>query len=237
MGEYCSYCEARLSASLAVEHVRPKKPQGATQVDLTRLLSWDNFLLACTNCNSTKGNTDVVITDYLWPDCDNTFSAFIYSEGGIVSARESTVTIKAQNMITLVGLDKRPDTTDASDRRWLNRKEVWDIAVLSRERLANNDIIALREQIIETAKGYGYWSVWMTVFANDADMLARFFVCFPGTSPECFDNHYAPVTRPGGQCWFVYSHPFLWRAPVNSHFSRVNNVGFWHRAAFQIRIP
>lgn len=200
MGEYCSYCEARLSASLAVEHVRPKKPPGAEQVDLARALSWDNFLLACTNCNSTKGDTDVVIADYLWPDCDNTFSAFIYSEGGIVSASQSAVTVKAQNMITLVGLDKRPDRADASDRRWLNRKEVWDIAVYSRENLANNDIIALREQIIYTAKGYGHWSIWMTVFAHDADMQARFFACLPGTSPECFDDHFAPVVRPGGQC-------------------------------------
>lgn len=200
MGDYCSYCEARLPSSLAVEHVKPKKPPGANQVDLARALSWDNFLLACTNCNSTKGDIDVVITDYLWPDCDNTFAAFVYSEGGIVSVRQSTVMVKAQNMITLVGLDKRLDRADASDRRWLNRKEVWDIATESRDDLAHNDIVALRKQIAITAKGYGFWSVWMTVFAHDEDMLTRFLSCQPGTSTECFDARCISVARPGGQC-------------------------------------
>jgi hypothetical protein len=45
----------RLEASLAVEHVLPKKPEGVTEIIKSRELDWENFLLACTNCNSTKG--------------------------------------------------------------------------------------------------------------------------------------------------------------------------------------
>ena len=44
------------------------------------------------------------------------------------------------------------------------QKEVWDIAVHSRDNLAKNDIIALREQIIFTAKAYSYLDIWRTVF-------------------------------------------------------------------------
>lgn len=200
MGQYCSYCEARLPSGLAVEHVKPKKPPGATQVNQIRALSWDNFLLACVNCNSTKGDTDVIIADYLWPDSDNTFSAFVYAEGGIVRPAQSALSPKALNMIKLVGLDKQLDEDDASDRRWLNRKEVWDIAERARQRLVAGDTPDMREQIVETATGHGFWSVWMTVFAQDMDMLYRFIACLPGTSTECFDVNCMSVIRPGGQC-------------------------------------
>lgn len=48
IGQYCSYCEMPLAASLAVEHMLPKVwfPLYA--------VSWDNFLLACPICNSVK---------------------------------------------------------------------------------------------------------------------------------------------------------------------------------------
>lgn len=40
LGEYCSFCEGRIAANLAVEHILPKSlhPQLA--------LCWDNFLMA-----------------------------------------------------------------------------------------------------------------------------------------------------------------------------------------------
>ncbi|QEP43018.1 HNH endonuclease [Ectothiorhodospiraceae bacterium BW-2] len=203
IGEYCSYCEMHLDTSLAVEHVQPKHPPGATQVDQTRALNWNNFLLACTNCNATKGNTDVDLSEYLWPDRDNTFRALKYSEGGVVSpAMDGDLKQKAINTIGLTGLDKTPNDHKASDRRWLNRKEAWDIAVRSSKRLANNDNNDFREQIVDTALANGFWSVWITVFKEDADMLRRFLEAFPGTCQECFDvtNGYAPIVRQGGQC-------------------------------------
>ena len=65
LGEFCSYCEMRLEAGLAVEHIQPKKPDGATGVISDRESDWQNFLLACPNCNSTKGNTEVIIEDII----------------------------------------------------------------------------------------------------------------------------------------------------------------------------
>lgn len=201
MGEYCSYCEMQLDASLAVEHVQPKQPLGAIAVNAARALSWDNFLLACTNCNSTKGNEDVYLPDYLWPDRDNTFRAIRYASGGLVSAIPGIADVQASNLIKLVGLDKTPDTSTASDRRWLNRKEAWEIAERARDRLARCSSGDMKEQIIETAQAKGYWSIWMTVFENDPDMLLRLIEGFLGTSKQCFNfSNGDAVGRLGGQC-------------------------------------
>jgi hypothetical protein len=187
LGEYCSYCEMQLDASLAVEHVQPKKPPGAKAALPERELAWGNFLLACTNCNSTKWNTDVVLGDYLWPDRDNTFHSLSYSEGGRIDSATGPQKAQADRLIALVGLQKAPDTVEASDRRWLNRREAWDMAVRAKERLARCPGDDMKEQIIETVQAKGFWSIWMTVFKNDADMQARLIAALPGTRTEYFE--------------------------------------------------
>lgn len=198
IGERCSYCEMHLDASLAVEHVKPKKPPGAVVAMPERELAWENFLLACTNCNSTKGDKDVVLEDYIWPDRDNTFMALTYSEGGRVSPSGGAREVHAQNMITLVGLDKTPETAEASDRRWLNRREAWDIAQESLADLRKNDTPELRRQIIRTVKAGAYWSIWMTVFEAYPDMRRDIINAIAGTSTACFDaiGGYVPIDRP-----------------------------------------
>jgi len=200
LGEYCSYCEMRLGASLAVEHVQPKKPFGAADVNEERALSWNNFLLACTNCNSTKGNTDINIYDYLWPDQDNTFRAIRYAEGGLVSVVPGVAEIHAKKIIELIGLNRTPDTPEASDRRWLNRREAWEMAIRAKDRLMCCNVDAMREQIIELVVAKGFWSIWMTVFKDDIDMLQRLMNALPGTSKTCFDATHQPIARSGGQC-------------------------------------
>jgi hypothetical protein len=207
LGEYCSYCGMELDTSLAVEHVRPKQPPWAPTVLLCRSQDWNNFLLACTNCNSTKSNTDVTMSDYVWPHIDNTFRAFTYSVGGVIKTSDAITSAglsqKIDNTIKLVGLDKMPNDQKASDRRWRNRREAWDIASRAKGRLtrdqSNND---LKEQIVETAQAKGYWSVWYTVFSGNADIRRRLIEAFPGTCADCFDplNDYTPLPRPGGQC-------------------------------------
>ncbi|MCX6582161.1 MAG: HNH endonuclease [Candidatus Aminicenantes bacterium] len=197
LGNYCSYCERELPASLAVEHVQPK----SLHPDL--LLKWDNFLLACINCNSTKDDTDVQLENYLWPDKDNTFLAFVYSEGGRITVNDKLADRQkkcAQNILDLVGLQKRPRSDDLkkSDMRWMQRKEAWDKAVRSLKRLKEDDRKGFREQIAETTDSAGHWSIWMTVFKDDRDMLRRFIKTFRGTSEECFDKSGAPIPRKSG---------------------------------------
>ena len=88
----------------------------------------------------------------------------------------------------------------ASDRRWNNRREAWDIAVESKQDLETNDTPEMRRQIIRSATARGYWSVWMTVFEDDPDMLERLIESFPGTCADCFDDQFRPIRRIGGRC-------------------------------------
>lgn len=196
LGQYCSYCEMKLDASLAVEHVQPKSLYPTLERE------WNNFLLACTNCNSTKGSQDIILSDYYWPDEDNTFRAFTYLQGGLIrlnSNLNNQEKIKAKATLKLTGLDK-PFVNDpeVKDRRLLNRRETWDIATRSLNRLRTNDTLLMREQVAEHSVSQGYWSVWMTVFKDDPDMLRRFIEAFPGTCQDCFDYKGNPIPRPNG---------------------------------------
>jgi hypothetical protein len=51
VGQYCSYCESPILSHLHIEHRAPKRTFPA------RSLSWSNFLLACSTCNSAKGHS------------------------------------------------------------------------------------------------------------------------------------------------------------------------------------
>lgn len=201
LGEYCSYCEMELDSSLAVEHVKPKKPPGADNNLTERELNWYNFLLACTNCNAYKSNEEVELENYFWPDTDNPFWALKYHEGGVITPAAGlpeTDRIRAENTIKLTGLDKTPATdAEASDRRWDNRRNKWNIAQRARERLQRNNNEDFREQIVETALGHGYWSIWMTVFSNDTDMCRRLIQAFAGTCQSCFamEDNCQPLPR------------------------------------------
>lgn len=198
IGEYCSYCEMELDTSLAIEHIQPKTHHPLLE------LQWSNFLLACTNCNSTKGTKNPTLNDILWPHLDNTFRAFEYAQEGRIKPAQGlspALKIKAEATIALMGLAARPNRQTASDRRWLNRKEAWSEATLSKEDLAESDTPAMRRQIIRTAKAKGYWSIWMTVFNDDQDMLKRLIdeVNFKGTAQNCFNAYGQAIIRPGGQ--------------------------------------
>lgn len=74
IGEYCSYCEVPLGVNLAIEHIMSKKYGGANE--------WDNFLLACPNCNSVKSSktkSEYDLDEYYWPSDNNTYQIFVYT--------------------------------------------------------------------------------------------------------------------------------------------------------------
>jgi uncharacterized protein (TIGR02646 family) len=195
LGSYCSYCERRHDEAPAVEHVQPKSRRRELERD------WDNLLLACRNCNSTKGSRDLRLEDYFWPDVDNTFLAFEYLEGGRVRPVQTLspeLRRIAERTLALTGLDRTPAPDPAmKDERWRKRQNVWEIATRNRARLAADAPQQTRDAIVDLALGYGYWSVWMTVFRDDPDMRGRFIAAFPGTCVTCFDVHrdYAPLNR------------------------------------------
>jgi len=200
LGDYCSYCERQIETHLAVEHVRPKSHNPALMTD------WQNFLLACVNCNSAKGDTLVVIGDYLWPDLDNTLRAFEYSRGGIVQIRPGLspgLSAKAQATIELLGLDKDPGNPGReptyADDRWRRRQQAWVMVERYRQNLQGEDTQFVRELIVDVAISRGEFSIWWTVFVGDTDIRRRLREAFLGTHAGCFDATESPLARAGGQ--------------------------------------
>lgn len=198
LGRYCSYCERPIATNLAVEHIQPKSLPAYTALEG----SWKNFLLACVNCNSCKLTKDVVLTTVLLPDRDNTFHAFSYQQDGRVVPSAAVIVAGlneiADKTLALTGLDKSISITiDANGKqvaldRVSQRMEAWAIAEDSKNDVdaqPNNE--ALRRSTVRTATSHGFFSIWMTVFQDDIDMLNRLIDAFPGTRTSgCFD----PVT-------------------------------------------
>lgn len=132
LGRFCSYCERKIPVNLAVEHVVPKSQNPALEKD------WGNFLLACTNCNSHKRDKPVEPADYLWPDTDDTLAAFAYEPSGaikVAASLDSQQQVKAQALLSLVGLDKPPAETTAADYRHKDRLEQWGKARIALDML------------------------------------------------------------------------------------------------------
>jgi len=200
IGDYCSYCERQIETNLAVEHVQPKSVVSELET------SWSNFLLGCVNCNSCKGSTPVNLPDYLWPDSDNTLRAFEYHRGGLIQPN-TTIPINIQNKaiatIELVGLDKHPANPGRiptpSDRRWLKRHELWQLAERNKQLLVTNNSTEVRDLIVENALGRGMFSIWWTIFSDDGDMRFRLRMAFPSTEEGCFDENENLIPREGGQ--------------------------------------
>jgi uncharacterized protein (TIGR02646 family) len=192
LGMYCSYCERRIATQLAVEHIQPKD-LAAYQHLIGR---WDNFLLGCVNCNSTKGKKDVVLGNVLLPDRDNTAVAYEYTMDGRIVVRDHlTESQKAMASLTLalVGLDKRASTVGDSNGqlvaidRVAQRMEAWLIAEASKYDLQTNPSDAFRRQIARTATAHGFFSIWMAVFADDRAVRKLLIEEFIGTAADCFD--------------------------------------------------
>lgn len=199
LGPYCSYCERRIPTQLAVEHIQPK----AIHRDL--IGCWNNFLLGCVNCNSTKGDKDVRLDEALLPDRDNTFAAFVYDADGGITVN-ATIPPDSQAMaqlaLSLPGLDRPISAVhDANGQlvaidRVSQRMETWAIAEESKADLKSNPIAALRQQIVKTALGHGFFSIWMVVFADDPVMCRLLIDNFPGTAKDCFDATTTALVSP-----------------------------------------
>lgn len=209
LGPYCSFCERPVMTQLAVEHIQPKGlPTYAHLIG-----RWDNFLLACVNCNSTKNAKDVIPAQILLPDRDNTFIAFQYLQDGTVTPSAYAVAnglqVMTDDTLNLTGLDRAAlSTPDENGKqvaldRMSQRMEAWLKAEEARSDLQNNPTNqGLCEYIVKFAAATGFFSVWMTVFAGYPAMLARFINAFPGTNGSgCFNMNgvaVSPAPNPDG---------------------------------------
>ena len=208
IGYFCSYCEQPIKHAPEVEHVQPK----SLKPELER--SWENLLLSCKSCNSTKGNEPVNLDQVAMPDRDNTFRGLVFLEGGRIGISPDLTDAQAELMaqvVRLVRLDRHPDAENREDRPTRRdkrpdlRSDTWDVALGSLRRIEQPETDqSIRNQIaeiavVDLAPAMGFFSVWMTVFHDHPDMLKRFIHAFPGTDPDCFDDEGHVVCRPDGR--------------------------------------
>jgi hypothetical protein len=169
-----------------VEHIQPKEAYPELEG------CWDNFLLACINCNSTKGHKRVAPEAFYLPDRDNTLRPFVYTADGSVESQDPTDQM-ASNTLELTGLHKTVrEVRDDNGRliaadRISQRREAWLIAERAKNNLRKQQSPELIEAIITNAVLSGFFSVWMTVFHDQPEMRRRFIASFPGTADSCFD--------------------------------------------------
>jgi len=194
LGRFCSYCENSINANLAIEHVQPK----SSHLDLE--LKWSNFLLACTNCNSTKGKEDINLDEYIFPDTSNSFVYFDYDFSGIVKVKNNLSAEnqkKALKTIELVGLDKCPprvgtiEWKKASDSRFEKRLETVKITsdyfniYNSASEESKKILILCFKDIIKRS---GFWSVWIQTFNSIPEVLKEITHCIKGTNELYFQK-------------------------------------------------
>ena len=192
IGEYCSYCERKVAASLAVEHIIPKILNPELE------LEWSNLLLACTNCNSTKGDKEVLLDLLVWPHLENTYILFSYPNDGSVIPADNVSDKKheqIQNFINLVGLNKRPPDTGTLDWKTAsNRTHEQRIQALidaNEKNLAYNEADTdvkklLLSFIVLIAQHQGFWSIWMNAFAKHPEVQRELILAFKGTNLSYF---------------------------------------------------
>lgn len=200
IGPYCSYCGFAIDHVPEVEHIAAKAAGG----DLT---AWDNLLLGCKYCNTRKSKLVGTLNadDYLWPDQYNTALAYQYDHGvptinkAALSDADPSGNIlrKAENLFDLVKLDHIP-TPREKDRRFAKRNKIYETACESLERYQKfketspDHIDEFAKQIVVTATLGGFFSIWMSVFADEPTILNALLDAFPGTEKEFFEENGLP---------------------------------------------
>ncbi len=200
IGAYCCYCGFPLAHVPEVEHI-VAKINGGEPTD------WKNLLLGCKYCNTRKGALvdQQNAEEFLWPDQYNTALAYTYTYGvpavntsALTAADPSGVALtKARNLFDLVKLDNIPAPGE-KDRRSKERNKVYEMACESladyqkgKETYPQN-LTELSRQIVRSATLGGFFSVWMTVFAGEPEILSALIDAFPGTEKRFFDGNCSP---------------------------------------------
>ena len=193
IGRYCSFCEMPIFHVPEVEHREGKASGG----DLT---DWENLLYGCKYCNTRKlqkikvGEAD----KWIWPDKDNTFLAFTYTNGipNINEIYLKTIDVnmleKAKGLYEGVGLGHYPKNESDKDKRWQRRIVTLGIAEDSRRawlKMKNSEFKEEElKQIITMAMQTGFFSIWMMVFHDDSEVKCELIKNFPGTAEKYFNR-------------------------------------------------
>ncbi|WP_298147577.1 HNH endonuclease [Flavobacterium sp.] len=202
IGNYCCYCNMILNDSPQVEHVVPKNPQ--TDQPAGDLLAWENMLLACGPCNREKGNKPHTSETHYMPDKNNTHLVFEYFVVSILTNREQKAGLvrafstlgfdqlnKANNTISLLGLNTIKVNPRATDLRWKYRAEAWFSANEVWRTAWNNGLISVSDftpLLLDAAKSKGFFSIWFKAFDDVPQIKIALINGFKGTDSNSFEN-------------------------------------------------
>lgn len=216
LGPFCSFCEKYNSRSaLQVEHIKGKGCKDAVGNLIYDQLKfrWDNFLLACVNCNSVKGDKDIAISTPFMPHENNIMHFIEVLTGGLIQIKpgvDGNNAAVTRAYIDLIGFDRCPGHPRYSDRddRWENRLQAYDLATRYYNKYKEVNPTTDIETVITLASKTGYFSVWYTVFLGEHDVINALIhgiqvngnleKPFPGTHADSFDqqNHFQTMARP-----------------------------------------
>lgn len=216
IGSYCSYCEKKVNrSSIHVEHICGKKVKNqAGQLIYDNLkYQWNNFLLACCNCNSVKGNKDIASTNPFLPHLNNLVHFIEVRNTGLIAIKNGVTgnnLNRTKAFINLVGLDREPSHVDYSDGddRWEERLEAVDLAKRYFDKYNSTPRKTDVETIIKLAREKGFFSVWYYQFLgtnndivealiNGLAMNGNTIIPFKGTHANSFQApNFSTVERP-----------------------------------------
>ncbi|NLR63025.1 HNH endonuclease [Chitinophaga varians] len=216
IGSFCSFCEKYNSRSaLHVEHIYGKKCINAAGVLIYDTLKhrWDNFLLACVNCNSVKGNKDIALTNPYMPHINNLIHYITINTGGLIQIKaglSATDTNGIRGFINLTGIDRVPGHSDYSDKddRWDTRLKVYDIVKRQYQKYTAANPTTDLENIIQLARTNGFFSIWYYQFITYSEVInvlingiminGTLIRPFPGIHLASFDptNNFITLPRP-----------------------------------------
>lgn len=182
LGNYCSYCEREYDSALTVEHIFPKIKQKHLEK------RWSNLLLACNQCNPTKGDTDIAKIgkkNFIWPDEDDTYHMMEYPAINAYRAAPAKGlskkdALKVNNTINLTGINKSTDKykKTAYQDRLAKRQEVAKICLRQKKSfliakkllreihdpLSITNYQSIKQGVFDMIQQSGCWSIWMHTF-------------------------------------------------------------------------
>jgi hypothetical protein len=180
---YCSYCDRVIpKVNMEVEHIQcvHHYPQ--------QEYLWNNFLLACKNCNLTKGDEDFAPGNVLLPHLQNTWNCFIVNNDGTMTADTTNALAynRALRTVEIWGLDRgfSHARRQPQDDRFDVRRH---ILILAKRALSHyqNGVPNYMDEIVDQAIAYGFWYVWMKVFENHQTVQDALILAFNNTYANC----------------------------------------------------
>jgi len=126
----CAYCEQKLlDAPKHIEHYRPK------DVYYWLAYSWDNLLLCCGGCNSSKGNRFATNNTKVTYNNESFLDIHTFGNGYDISEEPQIINPEKEDVLHLISFDKEGKISSTDNRVWhtineacnLNRAELVEL--------------------------------------------------------------------------------------------------------------